>query len=262
MKIVIKILVSFLMVLSQLNVLAQKEEINIDSLYNEIDLLTGESWYLERTERGFKLTFCRSCAEKYNLYLDSSDSFHRQLSRNDFFLEHQFDSISYFPTSSHIPMPYNWSENDKTDYFTKLYIPQTVLQFEVKIEQKWSDQEYDLVLRKNNELKEAILKEQIFKSNLNIFSDYRFWLPSGEWKTRTEEFNYYFERLPYSSLTIINKSIFIEHNKPSFFCEPMLVDKNDDTFFDKNQNNLENERRRTLKIIALTLGVHDYRVVN
>lgn len=60
----------------------------------------------------------------------------------------------------------------------------------------------------------------------------------------------------------MNNSIFIEHNKPSFFSEPMLVDKGDPEFFEKFENQLEDERRRTLKIITLALGIHNYHIVN
>ncbi len=42
----------------------------------------------------------------------------------------------------------------------------------------------------------------------------------------------------------------------------MLVDKQDPEYFNKHENHLEDERERTLKIIALVLGIDDYVILN
>ncbi|MCJ8288933.1 MAG: hypothetical protein HRT58_05915 [Crocinitomicaceae bacterium] len=259
---ILKILLITISIMAcQFKASAQNDTKVLDSLYEEIEFLISESWYLEKTKQGFRVTFCRSCMENYNSYIDSTDFFSRELARSDFFLSPHIDSVSYYPILSLMPIPRAWSKQKRIDYYTDFYKPNDVLQFNITIEKKWKEEKYDAVLKKNNVLKDAILKEPLYKSNEDIFSDYRFWLPRTYWKKRTHQFNYFFERLPYTSLTI-NKSILIEHNKPSFFCEPMLINRNDPEFFYKKENHVETERRRTLKVIALTLGIHDYQIVN
>ncbi len=240
---------------------AQKNQGVLDSLYNEIEFLIGPSWFFEETKNGFQVTYCKSCNENYHNYTDSTDLFSRELSRSDFFQEGLIDSISYYSTVSNAPIPRSWSDEQRVEYFTELYKADHILRFEVIIDKKWSKEKTTSVLSKNNQIKDSIIREPIYKSNMDIFSDYRFWLPAEYWKRRTQGLNIYFERLPYESL-ILENSIFILHNKPFFFSEPMLVDKRDDNYFYKEVNQLENERRRTLKIIALALGIHDYNIVN
>lgn len=240
---------------------AQTNREVLDSLYSEIEFLIGEPWFLEETNKGFQVTYCRSCHENYMNYIDSTDLFSRERSRLDFFRNDLIDSVSYFSIVSNAPIPRNWSDEQRIEYFTELYQANDILQFKVIVDEQWSSPKTASVLSKNNQLKDSILKEPLYKSNMDIFSDYRFWLPSEYWKRRTQGLNFYFERMPYESL-IIDQAIFILHNKPFFFAQPLLVDKMDSEYFFKEQNYLEDERRRTLKIIALTLGIHDYKIVN
>lgn len=240
---------------------AQNDQKFLDSLYNEIEFLIGDKWYFEKTNNGFQVTYCKSCKEAYIKYLDTTDFFSRELSREAFFQKELIDSVSYYRTVSISPIPLNWTNQQRIEYFSELYKAEDVLKFEVTIEKKWSDEKIKIVLSNNNQLRDSILKEPLYKSNMSIFSDYRFWLPEDYLSMRTQGLDFYFERLPYESL-IIDESIFILHNKPFFFSRPMLVDKNDPEFFEKEENELEDERRRTLKIIALTLGIHDYNIVN
>ena len=251
----------FCLLLNPFHSFAQKNKDALDSLFSEIEFLIGPSWFFEVTKNGFEVTYCRSCNENYTNYLDSTDFFSRELYRSDFFQEGQIDSISYFSMVSNMPIPRNWTDEQRIEYFTELYRADDILKFEVIVDSEWSKEKTTSVLSKNNQLKDSILRKPLYKSNLDIFSDYRFWLPGEHWKRRTQGLNFYFERMPYESL-IMDKSIFILHNKPFFFAEPMLVDKTDSEYFHKEQNRLEDERKRTLKIIALALGIHDYKIVN
>lgn len=233
----------------------------LDSLYKEVEFLIGDSWFFEETKNGFKVTFCRSCKDAYNNYLDTTSIVNRPLNRDYFFKEELIDSVANYSTVSRSPMGFNTSKEEKIAYNTAMYKPDGILSFNVRIEKKWSQKKWSEVLARNNQLKDSILKQPLYKTNMAIFSDYRYWLPEDYLKQRTSGLDFYFERLPYES-SIINKSIFIEHNKKNYFSEPMLVDKQDPEFFNKNENHLEDERKRTLKIIALVLGIDDYVFVN
>lgn len=257
---IIQVLLSVLLIGTS-NVSAQTSQKFLDSLYEEIDFLIGDSWHCEQTNNGFQVTYCRSCKVNYDEYINTTDFYTRDLTRIDFFQEHLIDSISYFSTVSSMPIPRKWTEEQRTEYFTNLYKPENILRFEIQIDKKWSEQKFNSTLSNNEQLKDSILKEPLYKSNMDIFSDYRFWIPVRHWKQRTKGLDFYFERLPYKSL-ILENSILIIHNKPFFFAEPMLIDKHDPTYFYKEENLLEGERRRVLKIIALVLGIHDYVIVN
>ena len=252
-------LLSFLLNIT--SAVSQTSQRVMDSLYREIELLIGVTWFLEESINGFQVTYCKSCNESYINYLNITDFFSRTLARKDFFKEELMDSISYYSTVSNSPVSQKWTKQERIDHFSELYKTTDVLRFNVRFEKKWSNEKLDSILLKNNQLKDSILKEPLYKSNMKFFSDYRFWIPDDNWRRRTQNLNFYFERLPYESL-ILEESIFILHNKPFFFAEPMLVDKNDPEYFYKGENRLESERRRTLKIIALCLGIHNYVIVN
>lgn len=129
------------------------------------------------------------------------------------------------------------------------------------MKKKWTQDKFNAVLARNNQLKDSILLQPMYKTNMGIFSDYRFWLPEENLRSRTQGLDFYFERLPYESLTL-DKSIFMLHNKPFYFAKTFLVDKKDQEYCLKQENHLEDERSRTLKIIALALGIHDFVIVN
>lgn len=252
----------FLPVFLSASVFGQKKSDVLDSLIAEVELLIGEEWYLEETTDGFQVTFCRSCNERFlakkNIILE--DPFEVFSDRGAFFNEALFDSVSYYSTVNPALIPSKWSDEERIAYFTDLYQPDHILRFEIRFEKKWKQSEIDRVQARNDELRDSILRTPLLFSNESIFSDYRYWLPKDQWRRRITQLDFYFEPLPYSS-SILDKSIFIEHNKPFFFSEPMLVDKNDTNYFDKHQNFLEDERKRTLKIIALVLGIQDYQII-
>ncbi|XOV65905.1 MAG: hypothetical protein ACFHU9_09740 [Fluviicola sp.] len=123
-----------------------------------------------------------------------------------------------------------------------------------------AEKKIERILAQNEELKVSIIREPLYKSNMNIFADYRYWLPGESWMRRTKSLNFYFERLPYES-EIMDASILIDPSLSSFFGLYMLVDKEDAYFYKKRENLLMDERNRTLKIIALALGIHDYTIL-
>lgn len=257
---VLQILLSFLLLCS-IKTHAQSTKKLLDSLYNEIEFLIGDEWYFEPTQNGFKVTFCRSCKENFISYQNTTDFFSRELTREDFFQAELIDSICYYTNVSAFTDVSNLTHEEKNKFLAERYKANNILHFEVTFSNKWSKEKIETVISKNNQLKDSILREPLYKSNMGIFSDYRYWLPTDQWRKRTKGLNFYFERLPYKSI-LIDKSIFILHNKPFYFAIPMLVDKNDPEYFFKHENQLEDERRRSLKIIALALGIHDYIIVN
>lgn len=232
----------------------------LDSLCDEMEQLLGDDWFISRTKHGFNVYFCRSCQEEYKQYLNENDWPHWK-TKYDFFSLEKLDSVAYYPTVSAYGS-INTSSDSLYDASMKVfYKADDILMFEIQIERKWEEKKYDSIYSNNELLKTEILKEPLYKSNENIFSDYRFWLPSSHWKNRTKELNLFFQRLPYSSLTL-DYSIFIIPDKPYYFCNPFYVDKTDSEYYDNKANELDAERRKTLKIIALVLGVHDYQIVN
>ncbi len=258
----LNLLLFFVLIFSSSTLFGQRQKEKIDSLVDEIELLIGDEWFLEETKDGFQVTFCRSCNENYlaEIGVPSDDPFDITPNRFDFFQTELLDSVCYFSSLNPSILPRKWKEAERTAYFTDLYQADDILRFHIRFEKKWKESNIEKVQARNDEIRDSILRTPLFMSNERIFSDYRYWLPREFWKRRITTLDFYFERLPYES-TILDQSIFIEHNKPGFFSEPMLVDKNDKNYFDRRENHLEAERQRTLKIIALVLGIHDYRII-
>ncbi|MCR9170888.1 MAG: hypothetical protein NXI10_00230 [bacterium] len=239
---------------------AQPTQEFLDSLYDEIQFLIGDEWYLEPTKDGFQVTFCRSCAKNYKHYKDSSGFILRERSITEFFAEDKIDSIAFVPLVSSYHNLDAYSEEERHAFLVNKYKPEGILRFEVRIEKPWSEKKIEQILAQNEELKDSILREPLYKSNMSIFADYRYWLPGEYWNRRTKSLNFYFERLPYKS-EIMDASILIDPSLSSFFARYMLVDKEDAYFYKKQENLLMEERNRTLKIIALALGIHDYKIL-
>lgn len=232
-----------------------QESKKLDQLIDEIELQIGEEWYLQKTENGFSVSFCRSCAENYSDYLETSTT--RELPKAHFFESDKLDSISCDSWGSRYAGHNFKTDQEQIDYYNDYYKPYSTLQFDVVFENKWSNEHVDSILANNTLLKEAILAEPLYKTDLTIFSDYRYELPSDYLQKRTTQYDFYFERLPYKSSSI-DSSIFIVENDVFFFCHPVLVDKDDRTFFEKDENFLEAERQRVLKVVAKVLKIKDY----
>lgn len=231
-----------------------------DSIIEHVSELLSDDWFIEETENGFKVYFCRSC---YKAYLDNNkvDPWPNELSRSDFFSLDKIDSVCYFNTIGISATDRNITESARIKEHTQRYRPNNIMSFEVQFEPKWEQKKYDSIQHNNDLVKEEIYKEPVYKTSLEEFSDYRFWLPDEYFKSRTTDLGFYFQRLPYSSETI-PYSVFIIQDKPFFFAKPVYVDRTDPKYFDNRANFIEAERVRTLKIIALALGVYDFKVIN
>lgn len=233
---------------------AQKQK-NLNELIDEIELQIGKEWFLQKTENGFSVSFCRSCAGNYSDYLETStDSI---LTREYFFQLDKLDSISCGSALNRYTGRTFHTDQERIDYYNDYCKPYSTLQFDVVFENKWSNEHVDSILANNTLLKEAILAEPLYNTDLIIFSDYRYQLPSDYLQKRTTKYDFYFERLPYESRKLDN-SLFIIENDTFFFCEPLLVDKNDKQFFEREENFLESERIRVLKVVAKVLKIVDY----
>lgn len=235
----------------------------IDSLCDEIQQVIGEDWFIVKSNKGFKVYFCRSCFQAYKKSEKKSiiaDEF-PYWPKYEFFDELNVDSVAYYTTVNAYGAIDSSSDSLYDATMKQFYRARDHLVFDIKFERKWSDEKYTSVFTNNELLREEIEKENLIFSNDGIFSDYRFWLPTKQWEDRTEKFNFYFERLPYSSL-IMDYSILITPDKPGYFCEPFYVDRSDPKYYANSLNFLEIERRQTLQTIALVLGIHDYKFVN
>lgn len=239
---------------------AQPTQKFLDSLYDEIQFLIGDEWYLEPTEKGFQVTFCRSCAENCKKHYDTTTHFLYNVDCSDFFDEGLYDSVAIFSHVNGYNNTDQLSPEERHNYFTDKYRPDAILRYEFTIEKTWSKWKVAKIQEMNDELRDSILREPLYKSNMAIFSDYRFWLPSDRWKNRTQSLNFYFQQLPYSSGKM-DASIFLKHNQNSFFSGYMLVDKNDPKYYENERNLLQDTRYRTLKIIALALGLEDFKII-
>lgn len=234
----------------------------IDSLMNQVDFLLSDDWFVERVNDGFDVYFCRSCQERY-LAQEPDPDYIFGKPRELFFEVEQADSVAYFTyingycyVNPDLPDSVYHAEN------LRRFSADDRLKFEIRFVKAWSDSRRTQVQEKNDELKEAIMEEGLQRTNEHIFSDYRYWLPikRWQWDERVSHLNYWFERMPYQSTTL-EQDILIIPDAHNFFCEPMYVDRNDEFYYENKLNKIEPERRRALHIIALVLGVPDYKVV-
>jgi hypothetical protein len=249
------------------NLLAQRKPSNdeLTEICNKIEQVIGEDWFVCQTTNGFEVYFCRTCNQNYQKWvkedrlLDSEnhDTPIYLKDRYNFFKPELADSVSYFTRIS----GYDNRVIDTTkELRMKDYYPNNgILKFIVRIDQQWSTEKVNDVLAQNEILKTEILLTPLYKTNENIFSDYRYYLPDAGFKHRTEKrYDFYFERLPYSSCWL-DYSIFIEQNN---YYEVMYADMLEDQYFSNPRIFMDDERYRTLKIIALTLGITDFTLIN
>lgn len=244
----------------------------ITELSNKVKEVLNDDWFIEVVNDGFNVYFCRSCNENYQKWADETGFIKGYIlveplvekDRYEFFKTELADSISYYSTVSMYDGIFDPSQADSIQHHAKkkFYRKNGILKFEIRLESKWSDNKIKEIQTKNNLLKKEILKESLYKSSINMFSDYRFNLPDDQWKTRTTAFDFYFQRLPYTS-AFYDYSIFITPEKPYYSSvKPMYVDNSDEHYYENKENFIEAERCQALRIIALTLGIPDFVIVN
>lgn len=231
----------------------------LDSIRVEIEELIGFDWFLTPTESGFTISFCRSCHEEYISSVSSPGKYEwpNEPSRGDFFDLARMDSICYLGCCY---LGFNPDDSEAKLHRESLerYKANGVMSFEVSFEKKWKEEKYLKIQSQNELLKEEILKTPLYKTDMDIFSDFRFFLPWDDLRDRTTKFDFYFERLPYTS-EFLDCSIFIIPNKP-FGAIPIYVDKRDPYYYRNESNRIESELSRTLKMVALALGIRDYKL--
>ena len=240
----------------------------LTEICNKVEQVIGEDWFVHQTNNGFEVYFCRSCNENYQKWVNEQEFFHRPVhdtpisdkKRYNFFKPELADSVSYYSLVSNIPRPFDDPLRD--EHLKECYQKNGVLKFTFRLERKWGTKKVNDAQTNNELLKTQILSTPLYKTGMGIFSDYRFWLPESYLRQRTEKhYDFYFERLPYTSCWY-DYSIFFEQDKPFFFSAVMFVNPSEEKYFDNKANFIEDERCRTLKIIALTLGINDFTLIN
>jgi len=166
------------------------------------------------------------------------------------------DSICWFST---LNPSFNYCITNSE--LRKSYNKDGILKIDITFQSKWSKNKVDNVMNRNNKLSAEMINGGLTNTNESIFYDYRYWVPKNYWQRKSELYDYWFQRLPYESLITKDYSIFINPNVKCFFCEPLYVDDLDSMYFVKDNNYLEAERQRTLRIIALSLGIQDFEIV-
>lgn len=259
MKSLITITLIILLTLS-FNISAQSSEIFsskkldfIDSLISKVSNTVNENWYLVKQEKGFDIYYCKSCTDQYYDSLKNQKGFNRLLmDRYDIFNEQGPDSVCYYSSVS-------YEYTDDISEIRNSYKNNGIMKISVKLEKTWSHKKIKHIKAHNDSIKNDIIQKPLGKSNKDIFSDYRFWLPNNQLLLKQSNKGN-FIRLPYSSYWY-DYSIFITPDKPSFFCSIMYIDKNDDYFFSNPKNNLEKERSVLLHSLANCMGINDFKII-
>ena len=245
----------------------KEQQLFVENICNNVKQVIGDEWFISQTNEGFDVYYCRTCNENYQKWLNEKNRFWKehydtpisQSKRYEFFSPELADSVSYYATVSRPSRAFDDTLNSEFD--RDWYKKNGILKIQVRFEKKWTDEAYCEVEQKNELLKTEMLKEPLYKASMDMFSDCRFWLPELYWKQRTASCDFFFQRLPYKSC-FYDYSIFIVPDKPYFFTDVLYVDSADE-FYYKNKNNfIEDERCKILKIIAVSLGITDFKLVN
>lgn len=243
----------------------ETDQDHIDTLIRRVEHVLSDEWFIVKQKNGFDVMFCRSCNDAY---LDSVNNkpFYNQFegqksvarnffSREAFFTENGPDSVCYLPTASRV-------RSTDTTQIKKLYKANGIMKISVRIAPKWTNIAYVLADSNNTILKNEILKEDLGKTDMSIFEDYRYWIPTQLWLLeRIKNFDFSFKQLPYSSVWF-NYSIFIYQDKPIQFCKALYCDPTQSNYYKDERNNLEHVRAVALNSIAYALGIKDYKILN
>ena len=217
---------------------------NIRILQEKLTKKLNNNWFVFANKYSLTVYYGKSCQEKYIKYLeDTSSGALDNISRLEFFNDIGPDSICYFSGVSHY-----YQETKTKEEYKNRYPNNGIIKFEIIIQKEWSKERYNSILDKNDSIKAIILKNPLGKSNLGVFSDYRFWLPNHtHFGKITEEF----ERLPYVS-NYYENSIFLVPDKPYYFNRISKVGVID----------IEEQRDYALKTIAKSLGFINFNLSN
>jgi|GEM_PF-5982283 len=236
----------------------------ITEIGNKVQEVIGEHWYVYEADNGFDIYYCRSLQQQYQAWADKNPElvFEGQPlaeSLQAFFKPEMADSVSYYAILSLSAKSFDDPQQDVKDRIR--FRKNGVLKFGIRFEAAWSPEKIEKIQQKNNLLKEAILAEPIYKTSLDIFADYRYWLPEERWRDRTQPYDFYFQRLPYTSAWY-PYAVFITPDKPYFFCDVLYADPSNPQYYKDAQNFIEQERCKTLQVVAFCLGISDFRLLN
>lgn len=236
----------------------------IDTLIQRVESTLSNDWFVVRRNNGFDVFFCRSC---YDKYVDSTNKLKNSIngrknrililqnSARSIFEQNGPDSIYYYQTVS-------LAANTDTTLSRKDFASNAIMKISVDIEPKWDISKYNKILDQNNLLRDEIIKDNLGKTNMNIFKDYRFWVPNQNWLlSRIKNFEFSFQQLPYES-SWYNYSIFIYQDKPYQFCDALFCNPNDFYYFKNIKNYIDKDRDQALLTIAYSLGIKDYKIYN
>lgn len=239
-------------------IFAQIDSVKRDSLISKIQELISEDWFVRKTQNGFSVYFCRTCNNEYKKVIEERK---RPAYRDGFFSLDKIDSVYYFSMVSSRGISRNPSEEQFEERRKELSKANGIIKIDVIFENKWKNQKYDSICSLNETLKKQSLNNLRPKSSTDIFLDYRSFVPTKEYFRNPDLLENSFQKLPYNSLTLLN-SLFIYSDFYCFGCEAVWINKSDNRFFLRKENYLKKERNRTLQIIALVLGIHDFKIID
>lgn len=260
------ILICFTSQLTAQHSISRKE---LEAIYTKLEQVIGEDWFLHPQPDGFDVYYCKSCQLEFARWKDSDTVIYfsedvntpfRQKDRYRFFSPEKADSMAYFPVLNGLAFNTDPKDSVKTNEGKRSYYKANgILHFQYRFERKWSLNDSLKHATHNRMLENRILEHKPVMLPHAVFEDYRYMLPYDYLKQYTTEFDFYFVQLPYSSYQY-DYSIFLTIDDPGIYTEPLLVDKKDPWFFDKDANFLKDERDRTLLIISYVLGLTDFKI--
>ena len=233
---------------SDRNFSTPKKYIEISNLNERIRNVLNEDWILITEGFSTSIYFCPTCNDPDSTAANSYDSF--------IFPQQQLklkgpDSVTFLSAVN--PASFLSDDDKKASYK-----PEGILKITIDFEDEWSDQKYQKIKGMNDTLIAALKKKGYTPERLSSFSDFRANIPDTiKWKKFLNEYDFYFQRLPYKS-TLINKSILLNGELPNDWSYPFYVDQSDSLYYLNNENNMFAEYGRVLFSIAYALGVDDY----
>ncbi|UKN03828.1 hypothetical protein K6119_10025 [Paracrocinitomix mangrovi] len=215
----------------------------IDTIILKLEQVLNDEWYVCKINNGFTVNYCPTCEERFITW----SSKHEKI--NSFSAQEVLEKFG--PDSIlHRSFINNYSVSPNPDLFKN----NSTLSIKVEFKPKWSSSKISYHQLCMDTLKESILKEPVYKTDLRIFNDYRYHVPTNYWKTRTAHLPYEFIRLPYESFRY-EYSIFITPPNNSLHPDFYYVKK--DSAGKLNLEYLSGKVISTENIILYVLGINE-----
>jgi hypothetical protein len=230
---------------------------NLDTIIFNLNQTLARDWFIVRNKTGFTVNFCRSCLTRFQAWSDTS-TVYRSFNNAELLEYFGPDSVHYCSTVNMVRSSLDSLEILKTRL--KNVKNNGLLSFSVYIEPKWTRDKIRSVQYLNDSLKIMLKKYPMYRTNDNIFSDYRYWLPGEYWKNRLDSVDYYFLRLPYYT-AFYDFSVFIVPDQRSQFSRVSFIQKREKENLQIETIELDSMIDRALHQVAITLGIRDFRIV-